>query len=152
MAELEPRSFLRPCLLLLLRERDDHGYGLAARLQPLHDGDGDAGSVYRALRGMERLGLVRSEWHASAVGPARRTYHITTSGLEFLETQARDLANVHASLHVFMDRYAALTGHERQPAQEGNHDHHPARNGHRAGLPRARDVRAQDRTGRGTRG
>ena len=79
MAELEPRSFLRPCLLLLLRERDDHGYGLAARLPPLHDGDGDAGGVYRALRAMERLGLVRSEWHTSAVGPARRTYRLRKS-------------------------------------------------------------------------
>jgi Transcriptional regulator PadR-like family len=72
MAELEPRNFLQPCLLLLLREQPDHGYELAARLRPMHDGDGDAGGVYRALRSLERQGLVRSEWHTSDVGPARR--------------------------------------------------------------------------------
>ena len=52
MADLEPRNFLQPCLLLLLAERADHGYELASRLRPLHDGEGDSGGVYRALRGM----------------------------------------------------------------------------------------------------
>ena len=32
MAVLEPRNFLQPCLLLLLREQPDHGYDLAVRL------------------------------------------------------------------------------------------------------------------------
>ena len=53
MAALEPRNFLQPCLLLLLREQSDHGYDLAVRLRPLHDGEGDAGGVYRALRALE---------------------------------------------------------------------------------------------------
>lgn len=110
MAELEPRNFLKPCLLLLLREHDDHGYGLAGRLRPLHDGEGDAGGVYRALRGLEQGGLVRSEWHASAVGPARRTYHLTAAGRVHLDGQARHLVDVHAALQEFLDRYAALAG------------------------------------------
>src|SRR5436190_1267350 len=76
MTELEPRNFLQPCLLLLLMEQPDHGYELAARLQPMHDGQGDPGSVYRALRGLERQGLVRSEWSPSDAGPARRTYYV----------------------------------------------------------------------------
>ena len=127
MAELEPRNFLQPCLLLLLRARRPRlrPRGTAA---PLHDGAGDAGGVYRALRGMERLGLVRSEWHASAVGPARRTYHVTPAGMECLEGQARELANVHVALHVFMDRYAALAERDRRSVhQEVTHDHHRPR-------------------------
>ena len=87
MAELVPRNFLQPCLLLLLRERSDHGYELVARLRPMHDGDGDAGGVYRALRSLERHGLVRSEWRSSDVGPSRRTYHLTSDGLAVLEAQ-----------------------------------------------------------------
>ena len=149
MAELEPRNFLQPCLLLLLREHDDHGYGLAARLQPLHDGDGDAGGIYRALRGMERHGLVRSEWHASTVGPARRTYRVTPAGLDCLDSQARELANVHMALHVFMDRYDALAGGPRTAREGVNHDHHA--DGIADGVPRTRAVRAPDRAGRGTR-
>ena len=91
MADLEPRNFLQPCLLLLLAERADHGYELASRLRPLHDGEGDSGGVYRALRGMEKHGLVRSEWRTSDVGPARRTYHITSVGLALLAHQVQEL-------------------------------------------------------------
>jgi poly-beta-hydroxybutyrate-responsive repressor len=105
MAELEPRNFLQPCLLLLLGEHADHGYELASRLRPMHDGDGDSGGVYRALRTMEKQGLVRSEWLTSDVGPARRTYHVTSAGLASLDAQAEALRHVHAVLHLFLDRY-----------------------------------------------
>jgi poly-beta-hydroxybutyrate-responsive repressor len=108
MAELEPRNFLQPCLLLLLRERPDHGYELANRLRPMHDGAGDPGGVYRALRGLEKLGLVRSEWQTSATGPARRIYHVTGEGAAVLDGQARGLESVHDAIHVFLDRYARV--------------------------------------------
>lgn len=108
MAELEPRNFLQPLLLLLLREQANHGYELAARLRPMHDTEGDAGGIYRALRGLERQGLVRSEWEPSAAGPARRIYHITADGLECLDGQVHGLEHVHEVLHVFLDRYARL--------------------------------------------
>ncbi|MFC5995059.1 helix-turn-helix transcriptional regulator [Pseudonocardia hispaniensis] len=119
MAELEPRNFLQPCLLLLLRERPDHGYELAARLRPMHDGDGDAGGVYRALRGLERQGLVRSEWQTSDVGPARRTYHLTADGVAHLDAQAQGLERIHQVLHVFLDRYARVVAADRRFGREG---------------------------------
>jgi poly-beta-hydroxybutyrate-responsive repressor len=118
MAELEPRNFLQPCLLLLLREQADHGYELASRLRPMHDGDGDAGGVYRALRGLERQRLVRSEWETSDVGPARRTYHITADGLHCLEAQVDGLRHVHEILHVFLDRYTRVVAADRRNGQE----------------------------------
>lgn len=114
MAELEPRNFLQPCLLLLLREQPDHGYELAARLRPMHDGDGDAGGVYRALRGLERHGLVRSEWHTSDVGPARRTYYVTPEGMSSLESLANGLAHTHEALHVFLERYSRVVDADRR--------------------------------------
>lgn len=119
MAELEPRNFLQPCLLLLLREQPDHGYELAARLRPMHDGDGDAGGVYRALRGMERQGLVRSEWHASDVGPAKRTYCVTPDGVKLLDELADSLGHTHEALHVFLDRYARVVAAARRGTAEG---------------------------------
>ena len=106
MADLEPRNFLQPCLLLLLAERADHGYELASRLRPLHDGEGDSGGVYRALRALEKHGLVRSEWRTSDVGPARRTYHVTPAGLALLAHQVQELQRTHDVLHVFLERYA----------------------------------------------
>ena len=106
LAELEPRNFLQPCLLLLLREHADHGYELVSRLGPMHEGETDSGGVYRALRGLERRGLVRSEWCTSGTGPARRTYHLTSDGAAFLDAQVVELQQVSDVLRRFLDRYA----------------------------------------------
>jgi PadR family transcriptional regulator PadR len=120
MAELEPRNFLQPCLLLLLREQPDHGYELAARLRPMHDGDGDAGGVYRALRSLERQGLVRSEWQTSDVGPARRTYYVTPDGVTCLDSLADSLGQTHEALHIFLDRYARVVAAAKRGCPEGS--------------------------------
>src|SRR4028118_363495 len=45
-----PKNFLRPCLLLLLREHPAHGYDLLERLRPLGFNRDDPGRLYRALR------------------------------------------------------------------------------------------------------
>jgi PadR family transcriptional regulator, regulatory protein PadR len=146
LAELEPRNFLQPCLLLLLREQPDHGYELAARLRPMHDGDGDAGGVYRTLRSLERLGLVRSEWQTSAVGPARRTYYITPEGVQSLEAQADGLRHTDEALHVFLERYARVVAAERRGCPEGSRDDYRGEgNGSasRVRPPRSSDPRAR---------
>ncbi|HEV7788237.1 MAG TPA: helix-turn-helix transcriptional regulator [Pseudonocardia sp.] len=123
MGECEPRNFLQPCLLLLLRERSDHGYDLVNRLRELHVVDGDAGAVYRSLRGLERNGLVRSSWQTSDSGPARRTYQVTAAGVADLNRQAVLLEATHQTLHVFRGRYYKLTG---VSAQSGDyHEHSP---------------------------
>ncbi|HEX4247085.1 MAG TPA: helix-turn-helix transcriptional regulator [Pseudonocardia sp.] len=96
--------------MLLLRERSDHGYDLVSRLRELHVVDGDAGAVYRALRGLERNGLVRSSWQTSDAGPARRTYQVTSAGVADLNRQAVLLEATHQTLHVFRGRYQRLAG------------------------------------------
>ena len=143
MAELEPRNFLQPCLLLLLMEQPDHGYDLAVRLRPMHDGEGDPGSVYRALRGLERQGMVRSEWNPSSVGPARRTYYITDDGVAGLVGLADGLRTTRAAVQVFLDRYARLVAAGAQTRQDVHDDRHS--DGHRrpggvraSGHPRGR--------------
>lgn len=137
MATLEPRNFLQPCLLLLLREAPDHGYELAARLRPMHDGDGDAGAVYRTLRGLERAGLVSSEWETSDVGPARRTYHITDEGVANLDKQAMVLGQTHEALHVFLDRYLRVVAADARSYPEGSRDDRTAHVRRAAGSVRA---------------
>jgi poly-beta-hydroxybutyrate-responsive repressor len=108
VGECEPRNFLQPCLLLLLRERSDHGYDLVNRLRVLHAVDGDAGAVYRALRGLEKAGMVRSSWQTSEAGPARRTYQVTSLGVATLDRQVDVLEETHRTLHLFRERYARL--------------------------------------------
>jgi poly-beta-hydroxybutyrate-responsive repressor len=99
-----PKNFLRPCLLLLLRESPAHGYELRERLRPLGFNRDDPGRLYRALRALETAGLVRSAWHSSTGGPDRRTYQLTRAGEERLRRSAAELQAMHAILGTFLRR------------------------------------------------
>jgi poly-beta-hydroxybutyrate-responsive repressor len=100
-----PRSFLRPCLLLLLREQPAHGYELLERLHAFGFDRSDPGGLYRALRALEEEGMVRSAWEVSAVGPDRRIYELTRAGTEELHAQAKSLAATSDILNAFVSRY-----------------------------------------------
>jgi len=99
-----PKNFLRPCLLLLLHESPAHGYDLRERLRPLGFSRDDPGRLYRALRGLEGAGLVRSKWQSSSGGPDRRTYELTRAGEERLREAAAELKAMHAILDTFLCR------------------------------------------------
>lgn len=103
-----PRSFLRPILLLLLAERQSHGYELLERIAELGLERTDAGGMYRALRAMEQEGLVDSWWEPSDTGPARRTYALTEDGIEWLHASAGALRETARHLNAYLRRYAAL--------------------------------------------
>ena len=101
-----PRGYLRPCLLLLLREQPAHGYELLERLTSLGFAGDDPGGLYRALRGLERDRLVASTWEPSAAGPDRRSYRLTRAGMEELHRRAKELDRLRDTLGVFLSRYA----------------------------------------------
>ena len=103
-----PKNFLRPCLLLLLREQPAHGYDLIERLRPLGFNRDDPGRLYRALRSLENDGLVRSVWEDSSSGPERRIYQLTREGMETLHASVAALRQAHELLGGFVSRYAQL--------------------------------------------
>ena len=100
-----PRNFLRPCLLLLLREQPAHGYDLLERLEAFGFERSDPGGLYRALRQLEQEGFVRSAWESSASGPDRRTYELTRAGMEELHTCVAGLVATSEILDAFLSRY-----------------------------------------------
>jgi PadR family transcriptional regulator, regulatory protein PadR len=109
-----PRSFLRPCLLLLIGEEECHGYDLLEKIAELGIEQTDPGGLYRALRAMEQEGLVRSWWEPSDAGPRRRTYALTDEGLEWLHAWAGSIREVRRMLDRYLDRYEAL--YEQSPS------------------------------------
>ena len=118
-AQVLPKNFLRPCLLLLLREHPAHGYDLLERLRPLGFNRDDPGRLYRALRVLESDGLVRSVWEKSSSGPARRMYELTREGVETLHESVSALKLTHELLDVFLSRYSefvAIKPARRSPA------------------------------------
>ena len=115
-----PPRFLRPFLLLLLRERESHGYELIDRMREmgLEYSTQDAGYVYRTLRSMEAKGLITSKWDTENTGPAKRVYSITPQGMSMLREWAHTLENIKISLEEFLRRYKELTG-EGSPQKSG---------------------------------
>jgi PadR family transcriptional regulator, regulatory protein PadR len=100
-----PRNFLRPCILLLLREEPAHGYDLMQRLRPFGFVRDDPGRLYRALRALEDEGFVHSAWQASSSGPDRRIYELTRAGVEELHGAATAVSDAAGVLDVFLTRY-----------------------------------------------
>jgi PadR family transcriptional regulator, regulatory protein PadR len=100
-----PKDFVRPCLLLLLREGEAHGYELAESVSVFGFDHSDPGALYRALRRLEKDGLVTSSWQPSESGPRRRVYALTGAGTAELDRRAADLAEGERRIDAFLDRY-----------------------------------------------
>jgi poly-beta-hydroxybutyrate-responsive repressor len=105
-----PRNWLQPFLLLCLQQWQSYGYDLMRRLAVFGFEATDPGSVYRALRQLEKEGLVRSDWDTSTQGPARRMYALTDAGAAYLETWAGALRDSQSMLDRFFSFYTNAPG------------------------------------------
>ena len=83
------RRWIEPFVLAMLA-RETYGYAILGRLEEMHVSHGplDVGLVYRALRDLERDGLVSSSWADESAGPRRRAYQLTDSGYAALDDWA----------------------------------------------------------------
>jgi PadR family transcriptional regulator, regulatory protein PadR len=80
-------GFLDLCLLAMLRERPDYGYGLSQRLAAAGVAEVPGGTLYPALLRLEQQGLAEPSWARSDTGPRRKYYAITAAGRQVLATQ-----------------------------------------------------------------
>ncbi|MEV5558287.1 helix-turn-helix transcriptional regulator [Nonomuraea wenchangensis] len=80
------RGHLDALLLAVLEREPLHGYAIIEALQQRSGGalTVPTGTVYPALRRLERIGHLSSEW-ATVGGRKRRTYRLTDSGRKQLE-------------------------------------------------------------------
>ena len=85
------KGHLDTMLLAALRDGPAHGYALVRLLE--HRSDGvfvlGEGTIYPALRRLERSGLLRSG-ETQVDGRTRRTYGLTRAGEQALTDQERD--------------------------------------------------------------
>ncbi len=79
--------FIEACLLCLLKEKKDYGYGLVERLKDFNFDQNSINMsiIYRNLNNMEDENLVLSSWEKSEEGPDRKIYKITYKGEEALD-------------------------------------------------------------------
>jgi len=99
--------FLEPCLLLLLRRSETHGYELLEGLKPFgfEQNPVDSSTVYRFLHALEERGFVTSRWDTGNAGPARRVYQIADEGDRYLAWWVGDLRATDLVLHRFLKTY-----------------------------------------------
>src|SRR6188508_2059711 len=88
-------GFLDLCLLAMLRERPDYGYGLAQRLAAAGVADVPGGTLYPALLRLEQQGLAEPSWAPSDAGPRRKYYAVTPAGREVLAAQVAPVPRRH---------------------------------------------------------
>ncbi|WP_158885316.1 helix-turn-helix transcriptional regulator [Amycolatopsis anabasis] len=82
------RGHLDALLLAVLDGKKLHGYAIIEALQLRSDGalDLPTGTVYPALRRLERAGYLASEWDVVS-GRKRRTYRLTRAGQRALAAE-----------------------------------------------------------------
>src|SRR5687767_12570034 len=69
-----------------------HGYGIGVRLEQISKGvfKVNAGSLFPALRVLERDGLIAGEWQTTENNRRAKYYSLTTAGRTRLKQEARD--------------------------------------------------------------
>ncbi|MEJ3742090.1 helix-turn-helix transcriptional regulator [Actinomycetes bacterium KLBMP 9797] len=91
-------------LLSVLEDGEQHGYAIIEALKARSGGTLSlpTGTIYPALRRLERAGYVESAW-STVNGRERRTYRLTSAGL-------KALAGERANWHEFSDTVGRFLG------------------------------------------
>ena len=86
------RGHVDAMLLAVLADGPVHGYGAVERIRERSGGvlDFPSGTVYPALKRLERRGLIEGEWESS--GRSKRVYRLTTAGTQALADERTEWA------------------------------------------------------------
>jgi len=92
-------------LLALLKERPRYGFEIA---NEIHERTGNylsikEGTMYPALRRLDRDGLVKSWWQDNSDGPQRRYYKLTPKGEKHLSERLAEWAAFSASVNSVLE-------------------------------------------------
>jgi PadR family transcriptional regulator PadR len=91
-------------LLAVLEGGELHGYAIIEALRARSQGllDLPTGTIYPALRRLERAGYVASAW-STVNGRERRTYRLTAAGLRTLDRERANWQEFSATIGRFLD-------------------------------------------------
>ena len=97
------KGILSIAIIDLIKEKSVHGGEIYQSLKEKFQIDTPRGIIYALLRRMEADGLVVSNWDIRDSGPARRKYHITEEGLEYLKTAMDRLKRSRELIMILLD-------------------------------------------------
>jgi PadR family transcriptional regulator PadR len=86
------RGSARVLILAMLAEKPMYGYQIAKELKRRSKGyfAFKEGTLYPALHGLEKEGLLTSQWEVVDKGPSRKYYHLTDDGRKALTDSAEE--------------------------------------------------------------
>ena len=96
MAKETPSDLVQGTLHMLILKtlalEPMHGYGIGVRLEQISRGvfRVNAGSLFPALRRLERDGLIDAEWSVTENNRRAKYYSLTTAGRATLKRETRD--------------------------------------------------------------
>ena len=114
--------FLRPSVLAALKDGKSHGYDIVRTLAGLtmfRDAPPDASGVYKALKTMEKEGLLSSELESESGGPAKRCYALTPQGLRCLRQWTATLRDYRGQINRLLAMLTAPTGTRKKKTTQG---------------------------------
>jgi poly-beta-hydroxybutyrate-responsive repressor len=98
--------FIVPCILLSLKEKNLHGYGLLERVmeygfssEPI-----DISVIYRQLKKLEKQGLILATWDTDTGGPAKKVYQLTGDGEDALKSYKLFFEHRLERIHAFLTK------------------------------------------------
>lgn len=103
-------GFLDLCLLCLLAEHRDYGFGLRERLSASGFDEVPGGTLYPSLLRLEKQGLVRVEWEPSVSGPRRKYYELTSEGRGAAGERAQSWAEFRTAMDAMVGIVHSSTG------------------------------------------
>jgi poly-beta-hydroxybutyrate-responsive repressor len=110
-----PKNYLMAWLLVMLKDLNLHGYEIMKELKENFAVVSDPGTVYRALRQLERDGYISSWWDPKEQGPARRIYTLTNAGSDALKLWSSALEQYRSNLDAFFSLYTGTWSKDRAP-------------------------------------
>jgi poly-beta-hydroxybutyrate-responsive repressor len=114
-----PKNYLMAWLLVMLKDLNLHGYEIMKALRENFAVVSDPGTVYRALRQLERDGYITSWWDPKEQGPARRVYTLTGAGNDALKVWSSALEQYRTNLDAFFSLYTG-TWQKGHPQRVGS--------------------------------
>jgi PadR family transcriptional regulator, regulatory protein PadR len=95
-ADVKPSGLVQGTLHMLILKtlalEPLHGYGIGVRLEQISRGafQVNAGSLFPALRRLERDGLIKGDWRVTENNRRAKYYSLTPSGRAQLKRETRD--------------------------------------------------------------
>ena len=96
------KGLLHIAIIDLIKDKPTHGGEIYQAIKEKFKIDAPRGIIYALLRRMEDDSLIISNWNIQESGPARRIYHITEDGLEYLKCSLERLRRAGQMIHILL--------------------------------------------------